>query len=138
LWERENDNVNINLVLLLLGRLVSDIGTSMQMVVIPLYIIDIGGSAATLGLFSFLALMPSLLVYPIAGVFGDRLNRKVIMVSTDFISGGVLISLALVSHLGQMSLVYLLSVQVMVSLLNGMFDPATKGVQSIFYRGFDY
>jgi len=72
LRKRDKKAVNTNLILLLLGRMVSDTGTSLQMVIIPLYIIDIGGSAATVGLFSFLALMPTLLVYPLAGVFGDR------------------------------------------------------------------
>lgn len=126
--ERDKKAVNTNLILLLLGRMVSDTGTSLQMVVIPLYIIDAGGSAATLGLFSFLALMPALLIYPLAGVLGDRLNRKTIMVVTDFVSAGIIIALAYTSYLGKMSLTLLLAVQVIVSLLNGMFDPATKGM----------
>ena len=128
MWKRDKKTVNTNLILLLLGRMVSDTGTSLQMVVIPLYIIDMGGSAATLGLFSFLALMPSLLVYPLAGVLGDRLNRKTIMVATDFVSSGILMGLAFTSYLDKMSLTVLLAVQVIVSLLNGMFDPATKGM----------
>lgn len=128
MWKKGKKAVNKNLILLLLGRLVSDTGTSLQMVVIPLYIIDIGGSAATLGLFSFLALMPSLIVYPFAGVLGDRLNRKIIMVATDFGSAGIIFCLALISYLGKMNLTLLLIFQVMISILNGMFDPATKGM----------
>jgi DHA3 family macrolide efflux protein-like MFS transporter len=128
LWKRDKNNVNTNLILLLLGRMVSDTGTSIQMVVIPLYIIDVGSSAATVGMFVFLALMPTLLVYPLAGVLGDRLNRKTIMVTTDFASAGIILSLALASHLEKMSLTLLLAVQVIVSLLNGLFDPATKGM----------
>lgn len=120
--------INSNLLLLLLGRMVSDTGTSMQMVIIPLYIIDTGGSAATIGLFSFIALAPTLLVYPFAGVLGDRLNRKKIMVVTDFASAGVILVLAVAGYLDKMSLVLLLLVQVVVSLLNGLFDPATKGM----------
>src|SRR5690554_3163982 len=108
--------------------MVSDTGTSLQMVIIPLYILDVGGSAATVGLFSFLALMPTLLVYPFAGVLGDRLNRKTIMVVTDFAGAGVILGLAFTSYLGKMSLTLLLMVQAVVSLLNGLFDPATKGM----------
>ena len=63
--------INRNLILLLMGRMVSDTGTGIQMVVMPLYIIDAGGSAATVGLFSFLSLVPALLVYPFAGVLGQ-------------------------------------------------------------------
>lgn len=120
--------INANLILLLLGRTVSDTGTSIQMVVMPLYIIDIGGSAATVGLFSFLSFMPALLVYPFAGVLGDRWNRKAIMVSTDIISGLVIMLLAIFAYSGVLTFPLLLSAQAAISLLNGMFDPATKGI----------
>jgi len=67
---------NINFWLLVFGRMISDTGTGIQAVIMPLYIIDIGDSAATIGLFSFLSLVPALLVYPFAGVLGDRSNRN--------------------------------------------------------------
>lgn len=119
---------NTNLILFLLGRMVSDTGTSMQMMIMPLYIIDIGGSAATIGLFSFLSLVPALIVYPFAGVLGDRMNRKTIMVVTDFVSAGVILGLAFISYFNRLSLILLLSVQVIISLLNGLFDPSTRGM----------
>ena len=116
--KKDRKALNTNLILLLLGRMVSDTGTSLQMVIMPLYIIDIGGSAAIVGLFSFLAIMPTILIYPFAGVIGDRLNRKTIMVATDLASGGVILALALTSYLGKMSLAVLLLVQAIISLLN--------------------
>jgi MFS transporter, DHA3 family, macrolide efflux protein len=125
---RDKKALNTNFMLLMLGRIVSDIGTGIQAVVMPLYIIDVGGSAATVGLFTFLSLVPALLIYPFAGVFGDRLNRKFIMIITDLSSGGVIIALALCSYLGKMNIALLLSVQVIVSLLYGFFDPASKGM----------
>lgn len=112
----------------MLGRTVSDMGTGIQMMIMPLYIIDVGGSAAAIGLFSFLSLAPALIVYPFAGVLGDRLNRKAIMVTTDFFSAGVILGLAFISYYYQMSLTLLLLVQVMISLCNGLFDPATRGM----------
>ena len=135
---REKKTFNINLILLLLGRMVSDTGSSLQMVVMPLYLIDINGSAAIVGIFSFLALTPTLLVYPFAGVLGDRLNRKAIMVATDIASGVIILVLATTSHLGKMSLALLLFGQTLVSLLNGLFDPAQRNVAPAGRcRGFD-
>ncbi|AEG60306.1 major facilitator superfamily MFS_1 [Desulforamulus ruminis DSM 2154] len=128
MWKKDKQTVNTNLILLLLGRVISDMGTGIQMVIMPLYIIDAGGSAATVGVFSFLSLVPVLIAYPFAGVIGDRLNRKTIMVATDLASAVVILGLALSAHSNKMSLTLLLSVQVMVSLLNGLFDPATKGM----------
>ncbi len=119
--------INKSLVLLLLGRGVSDMGASIQMIVMPLYIIDMGGSAATVGLYSFLSLA-TVLVYPLAGVFGDRFNRKTIMVATDFASAGVVLLLFACSYFHWINLTVLLIAQILIAALNGLFDPATKGM----------
>lgn len=124
----EKKATNINFILYLLGRMVSDTGASIQIMIMPLYIIDIGGSAATLGLFSFLSLLPTLLIAPFAGVIGDRLNRKTIMVLTDLVSSVVILSLAALSYFDMLGLPLLMTVQVTISLLNGMFESATRGM----------
>lgn len=126
--KRKMKDINKNLLLYLLGRMVSDTGTSVQIMIMPLYIIDTGGSAATVGIFSFLSMLPALLISPFAGVIGDRLNRKTIMVVTDLISSVVILYLGAISYLGMMSIPTLMIVQVIVSLLNGMFESATRGM----------
>jgi MFS family permease len=125
---RNRKSFNTNFILFLLGRIVSDTGTSIQMMIMPLYIIDIGGGASTIGVFSFLSLIPALIVYPFAGVLGDRINRKRIMVVTDLISALVILILGWLSHMGIMRLSLLLIVQVIISLMNGLFEPATRGM----------
>ncbi|WP_242825959.1 MFS transporter [Clostridium tunisiense] len=112
----------------MIGRMISDTGTSIQMMIMPLYIIDAGGNATTIGLFSFASLVPALFVYPFAGVLGDRLNRKAIMVITDLASACVILLLAFISYFDRMSLTLLLVGQIIISLLNGLFDPATRGM----------
>lgn len=124
----EKKSININFILYLLGRMVSDTGTSMQMVVMPLYIIDAGGKGAAVGIFSFASLIPALLIFPFAGVLGDRMNRKTIMVASDFASAAVILGMAVASHWGMMSLPLLLGGIIVISLLNGLFDPATRGM----------
>ncbi len=126
--KREKNGFNINLTLFLIGRMISDTGTSIQMMIMPLYIIDAGGNATTIGLFSFASLVPALFVYPFAGVLGDRLNRKAIMVITDLASACVILLLAFISYFDRMSLTLLLVGQIIISLLNGLFDPATRGM----------
>jgi hypothetical protein len=56
------------------------------------------------------------------------MNRKKIMVLTDFGSAGAILGLAILSYFGRMNLSLLLIVQIVISLLNGLFDPATKGM----------
>ncbi|MFT9494369.1 MFS transporter [Anaerosolibacter sp.] len=120
--------LNFNLILYLIGRMVSDTGSSIQMMIMPLYIIDIGGTAGTIGLLGFFSFLPTLMIYPFAGVIGDRLNRKSIMVVTDLISAGVILILASISYLDMVNIALLLVVQVIISLLNGLFEPATRGM----------
>ncbi len=120
--------LNKNLLLLLAGRTVSDIGSSIQMVVMPLYILDIGGSAKIVGLFSFFYLLPILLIYPFGGVFGDRFNRKKIMLYADLFSGIAILILAYLSKTNQLNIFLLLIIQIIVSTLFGFFDPASKGI----------
>ncbi|WP_069999143.1 MFS transporter [Cellulosilyticum sp. I15G10I2] len=126
--KRKKKFLNTNFVLFLAGRMISDVGSSVQMVTMPLYILDIGGSAATIGMFSFLTLLPALVIYPFAGVIGDRMNRKKIMVGTDLMSAGAILALGFISYGGFMRISLLLIVQTVISLLNGLFEPATRGM----------
>ncbi len=117
---------NRNLVLFLTGRMVSDLGSSVQMMIMPLVLIDMGGSATVIGLFSFFYLVPMLFIYPFAGVIGDRLNRKRIMVTSDLISAAIALSLAGLAYGNRMSIPALLGLQVVLGMMYGFFDPATK------------
>jgi len=124
----EKKVMNKDFILYLIGRMISDTGTSIQMMIMPLYIIDIGGTAATIGLFSFISFLPTLLIYPFSGVLGDRINRKTIMVVTDFISAVTIMLLAILAYLDRIQIPILLAAQVIIVLMNGIFEPATRGM----------
>jgi MFS transporter, DHA3 family, macrolide efflux protein len=126
--ETKKKVINKDFMLYLVGRMVSDTGTSIQMMIMPLYIIDIGGTAATIGYFSFLSFLPTLFIYPFAGVIGDRINRKKIMIVTDIISAVTIIFLAVLAYLDMIQISILIVAQVIIVLMNGMFEPATRGM----------
>ncbi len=94
----------------------------------PLLILDMGGSAKTIGLFSFLYILPILIIFPFGGVIGDLYNRKKIMVLSDLLSGAVVLILSYLSWIGMLNIVVLLAFQVLVSCFYGVFDPASKGI----------
>lgn len=119
---------NRNLNLLLAGRFVSDTGTRMQYTILPLYILDVGGSAATMGTFSLLTMLPLFLLLPLGGVVGDRLNRKKIMVNSDLISGFLILGLGLLAYFELVNLFLLIVVQMAVGIVSVFFESSSGGM----------
>ena len=117
-----------NFRLFALGRLVSLIGTGIQMIAIPLYILDLTGSGAYMGIFTMLSLLPSLILSPFAGVIGDRYNRKKIMVSMDFLDGFLILLLSFLSYINLMNITVIFTAQVFISLIGAMFNAATSAM----------
>jgi len=88
---------NRNFWLFAMGRFVSLVGSGVQDVALPLFILDLTGSGTIMGTFMIISMLPRLLLYPIAGILGNRINRKWIMVWMDFGRGVVIILLALLA-----------------------------------------
>lgn len=119
---------NKNLNLLLAGRFVSDTGTRMQYTILPLYILDVGGTAATMGTFSLLTMLPLFLLLPFGGVVGDRLNRKKIMVNSDLIAGSLILGLGILAYYGLVNLILLIAVQMSVGIVSVFFESSSGGM----------
>ena len=110
------------------GRLVSLIGSGVQDVAIPLFILDLTGSGTVMGTFMIITVAPRLILYPVAGVIGDRVNRKFIMVSMDFGRGIVILLLAFLATHNMITIPVLFLAQLVVSLMNALFGPATSAM----------
>ncbi len=119
---------NRNLNLLLAGRFVSDTGTRMQFTILPLYILDVGGTAATMGIFSLLTMLPLFLLLPFGGVVGDRLNRKKIMVNSDLIAGTLILGLGVLAYFELVNLILLIAVQMAVGIVSVFFESSSGGM----------
>ena len=98
-----------NFLLYSAGRLVSLIGTGVQMIALPLYILDLTGSGTLMGTFALLSMLPGLIFSPIAGVLGDRMNRKKIMVNMDYLRGIIILFMAYSAYQGWMNIAFILS-----------------------------
>jgi len=117
-----------NFWLYAVGRLVSLIGTGVQDIAIPLFILDLTGSGTVMGTFMIITMAPRLILYPVAGVVGDRVNRKLIMVWTDFGRGAVILLLAFLAAQNYITISVLFVAQFVVSLMNALFGPATMAM----------
>jgi DHA3 family macrolide efflux protein-like MFS transporter len=110
------------------GRLVSFVGTGVQDVALPLFILDLTGSGAVMGTFMILTVAPRLVMIPLAGVIGDRVNRKKIMVWTDFGRGILILGLAGLAYNNYITIPLLFGAQFLTSIMNALFGPATSAM----------
>ncbi|AKI97832.1 MFS transporter [Kosmotoga pacifica] len=114
-----------NFWLYTLGRLVSLIGSGIQSLALSLYILDVTGSGMMMGTFLVVTTLPRVLFAPLAGVVGDRFNRKGIMVYLDFARGALIFLLAFIVYKNLLSLTVIYVSQLIISTLDIFFDPAT-------------
>ncbi|BCJ62207.1 hypothetical protein Jiend_56290 [Micromonospora endophytica] len=77
------------------GQIVSGMGTALATFAIPLWIYTQTGSLARFALFAVLALMPGLLVAPLAGAVIDRFSRRAVLLTACAAAGSGNAALAL-------------------------------------------
>jgi len=110
------------------GRLVSLTGTGIHNVAVPLFILDLTGSGMVMGTFMIIFLAPRLILYPLAGVLGDRFNRKWIMIWMDSGRAILLILLAVLSLNNLITVPVLFVTQFFISIMDALFDPSTAAM----------
>lgn len=137
-WKGFSVMKNRNLFLFISGRLVSLIGSGIQMIALPLFILDKTGSGTLMGVFTMLSMVPALLAAPIAGVLGDRLNRKSIAVYTDCGRGLLILFLAWLAFAGRLSIAAVFACQIFVSILDSLFQAATAAMLPDLVDSADY
>jgi MFS family permease len=103
-------------------------GTGIQDVAVPLFILDVTGSGTAMGTFMIITMAPRLVLVPLAGVLGDRINRKFIMVSMDFGRGILILVLAFLAVNNMVTIPILFAAQFGMSLMNALFGPATMAM----------
>lgn len=117
-----------NFWLYAIGRLVSLIGSGVQSLAIPLYILDLTGSGTIMGTFMVITMLPRILFGPIAGVLGDRFSRKMIMIYMDFARGAAILAMAVLAGANSLTITVLFIFQLLISTFDISFDPATAAM----------
>lgn len=117
-----------NLLFYMLGRFISYIGTGIQQIAIPLYILDITHSAIMMGIFSAANLLPNIITLPFAGILGDRKNRKTIMIITDIGRGVLILTLGLLASYNSLNIYMLFLIQIFVSIMDSIFLASSTAI----------
>lgn len=116
---------NRDFVWLVSGRTISQVGTAITTFVIPWLLLQLTGSATQTGIAFAIGFLPYILISLPAGVWADRLNRKLLMVLSDIGRLLLLASIPLVHFAsGSLPLCLLYATQAGISALSAIFDAA--------------
>ena len=107
------------------GRWISQAGWVVQDIAVPLYVLDKTGSGAMMSAFVLAELIPRLALNPIAGVIGDRYDRKKLMYGLDIVRGILLFGVLAFNLLG---IGELMLIQVVMSVLGTFFSAGIVGM----------
>ena len=92
--------------LLWAGQLLSDTGSWLLVVAVPVYVLHLTGSARDAGLAFVAEVVPILLLGPAAGVLADRWRSRTTMIVSDLVRAGCVAALITVSRSGQLPILF--------------------------------
>lgn len=119
---------NRNLVMYMLGRFISYIGSGIQQIAIPLFILDITHSGVMMGLFSLLTIVPNIITSPFSGILGDREDRKKLMIISDYIRGIIISFLGFLAMIGKLDIYILFMSQIIISIMDSIFTSSSSAL----------
>lgn len=112
---------------LFIGRVASGLGTNIALLALTFGILDIGGSAATLGLVMAASTLPQVLLTLLGGVIGDRLERRRVMIATDVVQGLTQLAIGALFLLGHASIWSIVLLRLVYGAAASFFSPAMNG-----------
>ena len=111
-----------------IGRLTSWIGTGMLPVALSFAVLERGGSTTQVGLVLGVDVLPMVLLLLIGGVVADRVNRRLVMLSSDLLRGAAQGALAAWILVGHPPLWAFLAAEALVGAGTAFFTPAMTGI----------
>jgi MFS family permease len=114
--------------LLWAGRTISELGSALVPVALTFAVLDLSGSATSLGLVLAAAFVPRVVLLLPGGVIADRLPRRVVVLVTDLLRA---VSQALVAYLllsGQAQVWQLILLFFVYGAADAFFSPASTGL----------
>jgi MFS family permease len=113
------------LLLIFVGQVTSLFGNAILRFALPLYILELTGSAATFGMVSALSFLPMVIMSPLGGIIADRVNKKWVIVALDFITTAFILLYIMVSGFVGVLPVTVAMLMILFAI-QGMYTPAVQ------------
>ncbi|MCB8923717.1 MAG: MFS transporter [Ardenticatenaceae bacterium] len=119
---------NRNYRFLWLGSVITQLGDWFNLLASAQLITGLSGSGIAVSYLFLARFVPLFVFSPVAGVLADRFNRRHIMIFTDLLRAGTVLSLLLINSPSRIWLLYLLTITQFS--LSALFTPARTAVLS--------
>ncbi|KAB2331856.1 MFS transporter [Bacillus mesophilum] len=119
-----NAAVKKNLILFVSGKMIAVLGSSLYGFAIGLYILAETGSSLNFAITLMLSVLPRILLAPVAGALSDRLDRKKIIIISDFACAIWLTIILLLFHFVFPEIWLLYTATAVLSTLNTFYSTA--------------
>ena len=86
-----------------IGQTISNLGSSFTQWAVPLLVYELTKSPLSLGLATASVFVPYLLFGLVLGAWMDRVDRKRTMIGLDLLNAGIILSIPIVAHFGDLS-----------------------------------
>lgn len=115
---------NKNFFLLWQGQLVSSLGDQAYSLALGFWILAMTGSTAIMGTLMASSTIPRVIISPFSGVIVDRLDRKKMLIWTDFIRGVLVTTVAVGAYRGWLEIWMVFVTGIILGLCAAFFGPA--------------
>lgn len=119
---------NRNFALLWIGQSISLVGDVMFMFSINWLILERTGSALQVGGNLVVTVISNLVFSAVAGVLADRWNRRWLLLGSDLLRGGLVLSLAITLWLTPFSIWYIYITNFLLTSISSFFTPTYQAV----------
>lgn len=116
-----------------LGHLISFLGSSVTMVILPVLVYSLTGSTTTMGFVMAVYMLPNVIMLPISGHIVDRYDRVRIMMLADIARFAIMMVTAILSLTDLLSIPILFVLVGFYGLLDGLFQPAYSAVRATVF-----
>ena len=117
---------NKDFTLLLQAGAVSTIGDIMYSVAIGYWVLEQTGSNSLMGVMTSISMFVTMFLSPFAGSIVDKCNRKWVIVLTDLLQSGVMITVGVLAFLGNLSVPIVLLAAFLAAFAGVFYSPAAN------------
>ncbi len=106
------------------GQSISGLGNQLLGLALMWWVMKATGSGAAMAVVGIAGTIPQVVLGPLAGVFADRLDRRVLMLGADSLNGVLTLAVAFVAYRGLFSLPLIIIAMVAMSTVFTLHGPA--------------